>query len=255
VAKLSGLCAAIYRRLLQGLSVPQTSAGHDMFILKRQDVDIKTMQHPSKDQQIPILTYQGQTFRLLSVFTAAQEEDARSLWRDLTDNRGKACVLLEEPERFSIWGKIRLDQLDADDGHGEGGGGDAATSPVYIKACLILVQVLYMDVEDLLGPKQARQFETEISTVFAQWKFPKTGTPQAVKQLLTVDPLAMSPLPPWADHHLHRLLEATYRMGRNFFGNTTFAARSLEALEDLSKGEQQEFRTWLQNSPTGKVWL
>ena len=223
-----------------------------MFILKRQDVDIKTMQHPGKDQPIPILTYQGQTFRLLSVFNAAQEEDARTLWRDLTDNRGKACVLLEEPERFSIWGKIRLDQPDADEGQG---GGAASASPVHIKACLLLVQVLYMDVEDLLGPKQARQFESELSTVFTQWKFPQTGSPQAVKQLLTVDPLAMSSLPPWAEHHLHQLLEASYRMGRSFFGNATFAARSLDALEDLSQAEQQDFRAWLKNSPTGKVWL
>jgi hypothetical protein len=82
-----------------------------MFILKRQDVEITTIQHPKTDQQIPILSYQGQTFRLLNVFSAAQEDDARSLWRDLTDNRGKACVLLEEPERFSIWGKVRLEQF------------------------------------------------------------------------------------------------------------------------------------------------
>jgi hypothetical protein len=235
-------------------SFRQTPAGHDMFILKRQDVDIKTMQYPGKDQPIPILTYQGQTFRLLSVFNAAQEEDARALWRDLTDNRGKACVLLEEPERFSIWGKIRLDQPEEEDGHG-GGAAVTAASPVYIKACLLLVQVLYMDVEDLLGPKQARQFESEISTVFTQWKFPQTGNPQAIKQLLTVDPLAMSSLPPWAEHHLHRLLEATHHMGRNFFGNNTFAARCLEAIEDLPKAEQQDFRNWLKNSPTGKVWI
>ncbi|MEB3291068.1 MAG: hypothetical protein VKI82_14215 [Leptolyngbya sp.] len=224
-----------------------------MFILKRQDVDIKTMQHPGKDQPIPILTYQGQTFRLLSVFTAAQEEDARALWRDLTDNRGKACVLLEEPERFSIWGKIRLDQPDLEES--TGGGSAAAANVSHIKACLLLVQVLYMDVEDLLGPKQARQFESELSTLFAQWKFPQTGTPQAVKQLLTVDPLAMTSLPAWAEHHLHRLLEATHHMGKNAFGNNSFAPRALDALEDLPKAERQEFLTWLRNSPTGKVWL
>ena len=223
-----------------------------MFILKRQDVDIKTMQHPSKDQQIPILSYHGQTFRLLSVFTAAQEEDARSLWRDLTDNRGKACVLLEEPDRFSIWGKIRLDQPDADEG---GGSGRSVASPAHIKACLLIVQVLYMDVEDLLGPKQARQFEADISSVFTQWQFPQAGTPQAVKNLLTVDPLAMPQLPSWEDHHLHRLLEAVHHMGKNYFGNADFAARSLESLEDLPKADQKEFRAWLQQSPTGKVWL
>jgi hypothetical protein len=222
-----------------------------MFILKRQDVDIKTMHHPTKDQQIPILSYQGQTFRLLSVFNAAQEEDARALWRDLTDNRGKACVLLEEPERFSIWGKIRLDQLDNDPG------GDTGAPPAMagnIKACLLMVQVLYMDVEDLLGTKQARQFEVDIGKVFAAWKFPQATSPNAVKTLLTVDPLAMPQLPSWQDHHLQRLLEEMHRMGKDYFGNANFAARALEAIEDLSATEQGQFRRWLSQSPAGQSW-
>ncbi|MBD2232988.1 Npun_F0813 family protein [Phormidium tenue] len=222
-----------------------------MFILKRQDVDIKTMHHPQKDQQIPILSYQGQTFRLLSVFTAAQEDDARALWRDLTDNRGKACVLLEEPDRFSIWGKIRLDQFDD-------AGPDTGTPPAeatYIKACLLMLQVLYMDVEDLLGAKQARQFEGDISKVFAAWKFPQAVTPDAVKNLLTVDPLAMPQLPPWQDHHLQRLLEETHQMGKDYFGNANFADRALEAVEDLTANEQAMFRRWLQQSPGGKHWI
>ncbi|PZV08367.1 MAG: hypothetical protein DCF32_05080 [Leptolyngbya sp.] len=222
-----------------------------MFILKRQDVDIKTMHHPQKDQQIPILSYQGQTFRLLSVFTAAQEDDARALWRDLTDNRGKACVLLEEPDRFSIWGKIRLDQFDD-------AGPDTGTPPAeatYIKACLLMLQVLYMDVEDLLGAKQARQFEGDIGKVFVAWKFPQAVTPDAVKNLLTVDPLAMPQLPPWQDHHLQRLLEETHRMGKDYFGNANFADRALEAVEDLTANEQALFRRWLQQSPAGKSWI
>lgn len=221
-----------------------------MFILKRQDVDIKMMHHPQKDQQIPILSYQGQTFRLLSVFTAAQEDDARALWRDLTDNRGKACVLLEEPDRYSIWGKIRLDQVD--DAGPDTGAPTAETT--YIKACLLMLQVLYMDVEDLLGAKQARQFEGDIGKVFADWKFPQAATPDAVKTLLTVDPLAMPQLPPWQDHHLHRLLEETHRVGKDYFGNANFTERALEAVEDLAINEQALFRRWLEQSPSGKLW-
>jgi len=49
-----------------------------MFILKRQDVEISSIQHPNRDQQIPILHYQGQTFRLISVFKASQEEEAKA---------------------------------------------------------------------------------------------------------------------------------------------------------------------------------
>lgn len=70
-----------------------------MFILNRQQVEISTIQHPKHDRQSPILTYQGQRFRLIKAFGASQGEEAKAFWRDLTDNRGKACVLLEEPEQ------------------------------------------------------------------------------------------------------------------------------------------------------------
>jgi hypothetical protein len=221
-----------------------------MFILKRQDVDIKNMQHPSKEQPIPILYYQGQTFRLLSVFAAAQQEEAMALWRDLTDNRGKACVLLEEPERFSIWGKVRLDALGIETPQGTG---QPAEQPL-IQGCLLLLQALFIDVEDLLGNKQAALFEQDMVTVFTQWRFPQVGSEKAVKTLLTMDPLATQ-VPPWEEHHLLRLLEEMYRVGKDCFGNANFTERSLEALEDLSKGDQQKFFAWLKQSPPGKLWV
>lgn len=227
-----------------------------MFILKRQDVDIKTVQHPQKDQQIPILVYQGQTFRVLKVFSAVQEDEARGMWRDLTDNRGKACVLLEEPERFSIWGKVRLDQFDDD---GDDTAGDQAGKPgsnsTLVQACLLVLQMLYVDVEDLLGAKQAKLFEKDISKVFNEWKFPQATSPKDVQSLLMVDPLAMSQPPAWQEHHLYRLLEALHRIGKDYFGNANFTARALEALEDMSTNDRQLFMGWLRQAPPGKLWL
>lgn len=224
-----------------------------MFILKRQDVDIKNIQHPSKDQQIPILAYQGQTFRLLNVFSAAQEDDARALWRDLTDNKGKACVLLEEPERFSVWGKVRLDQIQLED-DGVSDSSDSVNS-VFIQACLLLLQGLYIDVEDLLGAKQAKQFEKDITTVFTEWKFAQTNSDKAVQSLLTVDPLAMPQMPSWTEHQLYRLLEELHRIGKDYFGNANFTARAMEALEDLGGANHKLARQWLQQSPSGKLWV
>ena len=91
--------------LTQVSNPSQEKADSDMFILKRQDVDIRTVQHPKKDQQIPILSYQGQTFRLLSVFSAAQEEDARALWRDLTDNRGQSLCAARRTRAIQYLGQ------------------------------------------------------------------------------------------------------------------------------------------------------
>lgn len=222
-----------------------------MFILKRQDVEITSIQHPKKDQQISILQYQGQSFRLISVFNAAQEEEAKAVWRDLTDNRGKACVLLEETERFSIWGKVRLEQLGGDGGEADA---DESSKPSFVQASLLLLQAVYLDIEDLLGAKQASTFQQEISDVFRQWRFPQTETSDLIQQLLTVDPLAALQVPPWQEHHINTLLQELYRIGKQHFGNSSFTGRVLDVLQDLPSGDRSQFISWLKQSPTGKVW-
>lgn len=219
-----------------------------MFILKRQDVEISNIQHPKKDQQIPILTYQGQTFRLISVFNANQEEDAKAFWRDLTDNQGKACVLLEEPERYSVWGKIRIEQLSTDAGSG------GESTPTLTQASLLLLQAIYLDIEDLFGAKQASAFQKDISEVMKQWRFPQAESPDAVKYLLTVDPLTSAQLPPWQEHHLNTLLQELHRIGKVYFGNTSFAEQVGDILQDMPSGDRTQFLTWLKQSPLGKLW-
>ncbi|MBD2182265.1 hypothetical protein H6S82_04210 [Planktothrix sp. FACHB-1355] len=218
-----------------------------MFILKRQDVEITSVQHPKRDQQIPILNYQGQTFRLISVFRANQEEEAKAFWRDLTDNRGKACVLLEEPERYSVWGKIRLDQLAGDVA------GDAKTTAL-TQACLLLLQGVYIDIEDLLGARQAGLFQKNLTEILQQWRFPQADSPQAINNLLTMDPLSTNQLPPWEEHHLITLLQELYRLGKQYFGNASFVSRAMDTLQDLPGSEQTQFIEWLNQSPLGKLW-
>jgi hypothetical protein len=232
---------------LKHLRPDQESFTNVMFILKKQDVEISSIQHPKRDQQIPILTYQGQNFRLISVYGASQAEEAKSFWRDLTDNRGKVCVLLEEPERYSVWGKIRLEQLGAE------GGADAKIVP-FTQACLLLLQTVYMDVEDLLGGRQAGLFQKDITEVFRQWHFPQADTPQAVKNLLTIDPLTTLQVPSWEEHHLITLLQELYRLGKDYFGNTNFAEGVSDILQDMSAGDRSHFIEWLKSSPLGKLW-
>lgn len=218
-----------------------------MFILKRQDVEISSIQHPKREQQIPILSYQGQTFRLVSVFSAQQAEEAKAFWRDLTDNRGKACVLLEEPDRYSVWGKIRLEQL------GTEVGPDTKITP-YIQACLLILQTVYLDVEDLLGTRQAGLFQKDLVKVLQQWHFPQADSPKAVEGLLTVDPLTTLQVPPWDEHHLMTLLQELYRLGKEYFGNDNFAEGVGEILQDLPANERSQFVEWLDRSPLGKLW-
>jgi hypothetical protein len=218
-----------------------------MFILKRQDVEISSIQHPKRDQQVPVLHYQGQTFRLISVFKASQEEEARALWRELTDNRGKACVLLEEPERFSVWGKIRLDQLGSDTGgHGK--------TEILIQACILLLQAVYMDIEEFLGTRQAALFEKDIAEVLQQKQFPQASSLEAVKHLVSTNPLQTAKLPAWQENHVINLLQELHRLGKAYFGNTNFAHQALYRLEDMPEAERSLFITWLNQSPLSKLW-
>lgn len=218
-----------------------------MFILKRQDVDISSIQHPNRDQQIPILNYQGQSFRLISVFNANQGEEAKAFWRDLTDNRGKACVLLEEPERYSIWGKIRLDQLAHEASN------EVKMLP-FTQAALLLLQAVYMDLEDLLGSRQAGLFQKDLAEQLRQWHFPGADSPSAVKQLLTIDPLTSLQIPPWEEHHLITLLQELYRLGKAYFGNSNFAEGVRDTLQDMPAEVQNQFVEWLNQTPLGKLW-
>ncbi|MEH2374190.1 Npun_F0813 family protein [Nostoc sp.] len=218
-----------------------------MFILKRQDVEISSIQHPKKDQQVPILSYQGQTFRLISIFKASQEEEAKALWRELTDNRGKACVLLEEPERFSVWGKIRLEHLGNDTGgHGKTG--------ILIQASILLLQGVYLDIEDFLGAKQAALFEKDIAEVLQQKQFPQVSSLEAVKYLVSTNPLPSAKMPNWQENHVVILLQELHRLGKAYFGNANFTKQVIYKLEDMPEAERSLFVSWLNQSPLGKLW-
>ncbi|MBG1265299.1 Npun_F0813 family protein [Nostoc sp. WHI] len=218
-----------------------------MFILKRQDVEISNIQHPKKDQQMPILTYQGQTFRLISVFKASQEEEARALWRELTDNRGKACVLLEEPERFSVWGKIRLEQL------GNDTGGHSKTG-ILSQASILLLQGVYIDIEEFLGSRQAALFEKDIAEVLQQKQFPQASSLEAVKYLISTNPLPTAKMPAWQENHVVILLQELHRLGKAYFGNANFTKQVIYKLEDMPEAERLVFISWLNQSSLSKLW-
>ncbi|NJN76430.1 MAG: hypothetical protein HC796_09895 [Synechococcaceae cyanobacterium RL_1_2] len=224
-----------------------------MFILKKQDVEITSMKHPKQEKQIPILKYQDQSFRLISVFAAQQEEEARNFWRDLTDNQKKFAILLEEPERFSVWGRINLDRFE------EEGVGDLKMIPL-TQASLVILQTVYIDVVEILGNRQEKLFVQEMNKIFQQWKFPKAENQDQVNVLLNVDddpnndPLGDLDLPSWEEHHIITLLQELHRIALEHFGNDNFATGIGGLLADMATEDQGHFFDWLNRSPLGKMW-
>ena len=218
-----------------------------MFILKRQDVEISSIVHPKRDQQIPVLNYQGQTFRLISLFKASQQEEARALWRELTDNRGKACVLLEEEDRFSVWGKIRLGQLETE-------ASNQGNNKILTVASILLLQAVYMDIEELLGAKQASSFKKEISKILSQWQFPAASSPNAIDYLLNINPIEPIEIPFWQEDYVTVFLEDLHRLGKSYFGCSDFAHQVMYTLHDMSVPERTVFINWLKDSSLSKLW-
>ena len=211
-----------------------------MFVLTPADVAITSIQHPKQPKKVPILSYQDRTFRLLSVFNAQQESEAHAAWRDLMDNEGKAGVLLEEPQRYSLWRLIKIDK-----------GMLNPVAPVaYAKACVLLVQAMYGDVEQVLGSKQAKNFGAALE-VNAQKPVQEAG---GFGGLLRTNPLTEVP-PRWEENDLSALLLELHRLGVKFFGRSKFAKRTLSALDVLPGDDKAVFLTWLQMSLLGNLWL
>lgn len=211
-----------------------------MFLLTPSEIEIIQVQHPKRDKKVPILSYEEKTFRLLSVFPAHQEAAARSTWQDLTENKGKICVLLEEPARYSVWQQVKID---VDLLH-------SAVPAAYAKACVLMVQALYGDVDQLLGSKQAKSFGVSL----AQSAAAQIQAAGGLGNLLRLDPL-VEVLPGWNEQDLRSLLLELHSAGTKFFGRAKFAERTLQSLNHLASEERIVFLSWLRLSPLNEQWL
>lgn len=211
-----------------------------MFLLTPEDIEITSVQHPKRNKKVPILSYDDKTFRLLRVFSADQHAEAHASWRELTENEGKLCVLLEEPFRYSIWQKVQIDL-----------GLLQPIAPIaYAKACVVMIQSLYGDAEQLLGSKQAKTFGMAIEANVAGQMTAAGG----LGGVLRLDPLA-DVMPQWEEDDLSALLLELHRLGTKFFGRSKFVGRTLAALDDLAPNDKAVFLNWLKISLLGNLWL
>ncbi|KPQ36197.1 MAG: hypothetical protein HLUCCA11_06610 [Phormidesmis priestleyi Ana] len=211
-----------------------------MFLLTPNEVEIIRIQHPTKDKKVPILSYDDKTFRLLSVFSAQQESEAHAAWRELTENEGKMCVLLEERSRYSVWRQVRLDKEML----------QPIAPATYIKACVLMLQAMCSDVEQLLGSRQANSFGAAIEAN-ALRQIEAAG---GIAHILRLDPLT-DILPSWEEDDLSALLLEMHRLGAKFFGRSQFVSRTLAALDDLNPNDKTMFLHWLGLSLLSNLWL
>jgi hypothetical protein len=257
-----------------------------MFILKRQDVEITSISHPSnKDQKIAVLSYRDQTFRLMSMF-GNDREQALLFWRDLVDNKDMTCILLEEPEssRFSVWGKFIFDknqvkpaaqqnlevkpvvQPSSTQTSSQQTGNQISAQPdseqnysrhidlSLVKTCLLILQTIYLEIEDLFGSRQSNLFKQDILKILLKGQFPQVDGMDKLERLLLAKDLANLRMPTWDDRQIQILLQELYKISKSYFGNTLFLNAASNAIEELPPDELAKFRTWLSRTPSGKYW-
>jgi hypothetical protein len=260
-----------------------------MFILNRQDVEIASIPHPQKEGlQFPVLIYQKQTFGLLTMFGDNREE-ALNYWRDLVDNKGKVCVLLEEPElkRYSVWGKFlpgkeisttkpvvseplppkqvvpeplppkqvepiipKLPEIDLAKTVQAG----VSIDIIVTRACLLILQAIYLEIDDLFGRNQGNLFKLDIMKLCKKEKFPQIASIESLERLLSAQNLMDIATPTWNDNYLQLLLSNLYKIAQSHFGSTAFLEASKNTIADMPPDIKKAFQTWLTKMPNGQIW-
>ena len=215
-----------------------------MFVLSPKDVEIVSVQHPKRPKRVPILRYADKNFRLVSVFSIEQEDAAHASWRDLTDNKGKVCVLLEESVRYSLWSQVRIDK-----------GLLVSTVPeAYLKACVVLIQFLHNQAQTL-GDRQAKSLIAAFQVGASHQLQPVGG----LESLLKINAPSLGngsgALPRWKEDDLCALLLEIHRLGCKFFGRKKFVGPAISALDILPGNDKVLFLNWLQISLLGNLWL
>jgi hypothetical protein len=203
----------------------------NIIVLKRQDVEISRVQNPDDGRLLMILRYQGQVFRLMRQFGAGQKDRAKALCERLVESRGQRCVLLEQGPICSVWletpSERRSEQVTA----------TVSATPTselsLAQVCLLIIQTIADDIEDLMGASQKRAFQEDMTKVFKQCLLPGANTPESINYLLTIDPLATTKLPIWEQKNMEMVFSRLARVGKKYFGNTTFVERTIDVLKEL----------------------
>jgi hypothetical protein len=208
----------------------------NIIVLQRSDVELSRVPDPETGRLILMMRYQGRTFRLMSQFSAGQEDRAQALCESLVESRGQCCILLKQDPLCSVWIEIVSQQpIEA-----------VVTVPsnteiTLTQASLLIIQAIAEDIKDLMGEGQKIAFQEEMTKVFKQALLPGSESPATINPLLTINPLTATNLPKWEQKEISVLFPKVGRVGKKYFGSTTFVERAVDALKELPISNNARF--------------
>jgi hypothetical protein len=115
-----------------------------------------------------------------------------------------------------------------------------------------MLQAVYIEVEDMLGIRQAGSFKQDLLKFMQQGNFAQSNTMAALESVLSINPLDPVQVPNWDESKLQLLLGELHKLAGSYFGNNSFVDSALEALNDLP--EAVSVTAWLKKTPKGKLW-
>lgn len=208
-----------------------------MFILNIQDVRISNVPDPKNpDRQIARLSYLDRQYELLRTFSNSQLKLAQELGRHF-DEQGKACLIVKHPQQYSVWMEqtIVVERVQPDEPP------DTPLESVF-RAQLWILDGLWTEVRELLGPERATAFGTEI---IASIPSIRSLTYLSATIFMAKQSTQSLEIPILSAQHLAKLYQEMLRLGGKYLGKNY----SSELMSDLRTGLppqlQQEFQSWL----------
>ena len=227
-----------------------------MSIVNIQDVQISSVIDPKNpDRQIAILTYLDRHYELIQTFSLVQLQAAQGLCRYF-EEQNKLCTIVKNTQQYSVWvetkivaqrksADARLREIQAlpptENSRSAPKSEDLLTT--IFRAQLWLLDGLWREVKELLGPERAKSFGTDILTSIPSIRSITflSATIFVAKQLDKSIEIATPTAP-----ELARLYQDIQLLGRKYLSKNY----SDELLKDLRQGLplqlKQEFQDWLE---------
>jgi hypothetical protein len=223
-----------------------------IIILAREKQEISRISNPENGNNILILQYRGKTFRFINVsFNISRRKNAQIFCQNLRKKYGKHCILLENNLEYGIWVETNIQQEyePKTDGASENKAKLDRKNPRKVtssrpisltQGCLLIAQIIMDDIEDLMGTNKKIAFQEELTKIFKQCLLPGAESSEPINYLLRIDPLEVNDLPSWQEKHLEKLFPKLGRLGKKYFGNTSFVERTIDTLKSLPIYQQPQ---------------
>lgn len=222
-----------------------------MLILNKQDV--KILPNTSSSHKVGIsdltLQYRNRTYTKLNIaFNISQLDKAKDFCQSFQQDEDKQYLLVTERYGYSIWGEVKEEQLaekpvtqpdrsnhqtSASEPQPEVEFLSSKNTPDITQMVLVTIQTIADDIEDLMGKRKKATFYQEVSRLFKQSLMPGAASPESIDRLLNIDPLTAKDLPEWQQKHLEAFLPKLARLGKKYYGNTTFIELIVDKIRSL----------------------